>query len=80
MSSWVGLYSIGDYVLFLYPWSTPDKLISQWKGPYIVTDIKNQTYYFRDLVDNKVIPYFIDRLKLYVRSNDIDPKELAMAD
>jgi hypothetical protein len=55
-------------------------LISQWKGPYIVTDIKNQTYYFRDLVDNKVIPYFIDRLKLYVRSNDIDPKELAMAD
>jgi hypothetical protein len=31
-------------------------------------------------INNKEVPYFIDRLKLYVGSNDIDPKELAMAD
>jgi hypothetical protein len=54
--------------------------MSLWEGPFIITDTKNQTYYCRDLVNNKVIPYFIDRLKLYVGSNDIDPKNLSMAD
>ena len=54
--------------------------MSKWKGPFIITDIKSQTYYCRDLVSNKVTPYFIDILKLYIGSNDLDPKELSMAD
>ena len=74
---------VGCWLLLLlisYPGDTPDKLMSLWKGPFIITDIKNQTHYCRDLVNNTVIPYFIDILKLYVGSNDIDPKDLSMAD
>jgi hypothetical protein len=73
-------YDIGDYVLVSYPGRTPDKFMSTWRGPLIIMDVENQTYHCRDLITNKVIPYFIDRLKPYRGSNDIDPKSLSMAD
>jgi hypothetical protein len=44
------------------------------------TKIQNQTYNCRDLINNKVTPYFTDRLKPYHGSNEIDPKELSLAD
>jgi hypothetical protein len=73
-------FSIGDYVLISYPTQPPDKLTSPWRGPYIISDMKNQTYYCRDLVNNKVIGVFIDRLKAYCAENDMDPKDLSMTD
>ena len=36
-------YSIGDYALISYPGAVSDKLMSQWKVPFIITDIKSQT-------------------------------------
>ncbi len=52
-------------MLVSYPGKSPDKLPPQWKGPYIVTDIQGQTYHCKDLLSNKTIPLFVDRLKSY---------------
>jgi hypothetical protein len=73
-------FSVGDYVLISYPAQPPNKLVSPWRGPYIISEIKNQTYCCRDLINNKIIEVFIDRLKGYRAENDIDPKDLSMSD
>ena len=73
-------FSVGDYVLISYPTGPPDKLMSMWRGPYIVSEVNNQKYYCRDLINNRTLALFVDRLKKYHADNSIDPKELSMAD
>ena len=53
-------FSIGQYVLVAYPNKPPDKLMTKWRGPYIIVNIENQTYFCKDLINNKIIPLFID--------------------
>jgi hypothetical protein len=67
-------------VLVSYPGKSPDKLTPQWKGPYIVTDIQGQTYRCKDLLSNKTIPFFVDRLKSYRDTNEVSPMDVALAD
>jgi hypothetical protein len=58
-------FAVGDYVLVSYPERPPDKLTPKWRGPMLVVEIKNQTYYCQDLLTQKVIPFFMDRLQPY---------------
>jgi hypothetical protein len=58
-------FAVGDYVLVSYPERPPDKLTPKWRGPMLVVEIKNQTYLCQDLLTQKVLPFFIDRLQPY---------------
>jgi hypothetical protein len=73
-------YNIGDYVLVSYPERPPDKLSTTLQGPVIVDSIQGQTYYCRDLLTDKITPYFVDRLTPFKTDSVEDAKRISLAD
>ena len=73
-------FEVGQYVLVNYPSGPPDKLTPHWKGPMQVARIDKQSYFVRDLLTNKELPVFIDRLKPYNVDDNMTPVEAATAD
>jgi hypothetical protein len=60
-------FEVGDRVLVSFPNRPDDKLTPVWQGPFLVVEIKNQSYFCQDPLNLQVTEYFIDRLKLYRR-------------
>jgi hypothetical protein len=74
-------FEVGQYVLVSYPDRPPDKLHGPGRGPLLITEIQNQTYWCRDLISNQKHPFFIDRLTLYNSGSlDSTPQEVALLD
>ena len=75
-------YSVGDYVLTSYPKNKPpDKFYSPWKGPLLVTEVREQVYFCKDLITGKINQYSLERLKPYNAHNtDYDPYDIALLD
>jgi hypothetical protein len=75
-------YFVGDYVLASYPKNNPpDKFYSPWKGPLLVTEVREQVYFCKDLITGKINQYSLERLKPYNAHNtDYDPYDIALLD
>jgi hypothetical protein len=75
-------FEVGELVLVSYPDRPPDKLTSPWRGPLVVQRVENQTYFCQDLVTLHVAPFFVDRLKRFTSTSEMqyDPQSLAALD
>ena len=62
----------GQFVLAKYPTGPPSKTTPRWRGPFIIVEVANQIYYCQDLITQRIIPMFIDQLKLFVMDDKQD--------
>jgi hypothetical protein len=62
------VYPDGSYVLAQYHMTRmgrrpPNKLMTPWKGPFVVINHHGSKYWLRDLVSNKIVEYHVTSLK-----------------
>ena len=74
---------VGSYVLVSYPPNSrpPDKVTPRWRGPMVIMSRQgSNTYDCLDLLSQEIIPFDLERLKLYNPDPHCDPVEVAMSD
>jgi hypothetical protein len=59
------LFHEGQFVLATYPVRPPTKFSPKWRGPYVIVEKLNNVYYCQDIINQKIIPFYVDRLKLF---------------
>jgi hypothetical protein len=80
------IYPNGSYVLAQYHMTRmgkrpPNKLMTPWKGPFVVINHQGSKYWLRDLVSNKVVEYHVTSLKPFQYNPDkTDPRIVANRD
>jgi len=82
-------FAIGSYVVVTYPNRPPHKLLSRYRGPFLVKDRvrdgskESDTYICQDLPTGKVLQFHADRLREYFHPADsegLTPLDVAARD
>jgi len=72
-----------QYVLAKYHVRPPNKTSFRWRGPFIIISRMNNIYHCQDLITLQIYPFFIDQLKAFNLSENMDfqsCKDIAMRD